>query len=854
MKSNEGFRSSAAENPSFRVSLTAGLKGDLEGRGGATEELDVQSALTEDDTLSSPLKSLSSSFLTTASSDRSMASTDTAAAETPSVARTLARLLSITSNRKCADCRAHMVDSSQTFASFSPSLGKLPADSVIPQTRIEDFRYNHEAFAPDDPQTKRRVVEPVVDPALRVTQLLGGHGVFICKACARAHKHLGSAITVVKSVKDSSVWSLEQARFLKQCGGNSSSWSIYEGFVPEGWQRRKPSSSSSPDQRLMFCRAKYEALAFVAPSGGISGEGAWRSLLEQDKTLHQYLSPGCVLKSLSKLSLTESESIKDLNSSMSVENGMPDRFVDFFCVVGHTKKLYPGEDRKDLYAIESPEGLALESTILDCYPERSSHADMEFPDQISQFVFPDGCHASETQRPPAMFTFVLTSANGHRLYCSALRIYDETMETSQMKNVLEASGYTVPLPWWLSDDSAPPRSKDGKPARRPSDIVFLPKCLVVISHYSFFHAYRQFLKQLYQMSILETPLPIERYIANFTSELPLPPQGKVEVKFGFMSDVQCTISRPAPNELPLAKFSYRPLFTALSISNIIVVLGCLMEETRVALLSKRFGLLTPCTEALLSFLFPFEWQGVYIPVMPFSIVDILDAPVPFLVGLHSRYLAEVKPKDRPKGVVFVDLDRDVVHLGYCESEDGGRSFTKRLPPALPEKSAIKLRKQLQEFAACEYIVPANGIKGLITHGDGEYLNNAMREPYAHMETLDPATTSADARVRTLEESENAYPDSQGLKHAEGFYSEEGQLSTKAKGKAPDKADSKLKLFTKLRSKIDRKQSPDADNGRQAASTDLYNVDEVSPWLGSTKAYQTECSFLTLLVHTVYRQF
>ena len=345
--------------------------------------------------------------------------------------------------------------------------------------------------------------------------------------------------------------------------------------------------------------------------------------------------------SLPNIALMDVKGSKGSDDSSSQDCNMPDRFVDFFCVVGHKKKLYVGENRKDLYAIESPEGLALESAVLDCYPALNAYDDMEFPEQISQFVFPDGCRASETQKRPAMFTFVLTAGNGYRLFCAALRVYDETMETAQMKDVLHASGYTVPMPWWLSDSSIPPRAMDGMPARRPSDIIFLPKCLVVISHYSFFHAYRVFLKQLYQMSILETPLPIERYIANFTSELPLPPQGKVEVKFGFMSDVLCTISRPAPNELPLAKFSFLPLFTALSISNILVVVGCLLEETKVVLLSQRYGLLTPCAEALLSFLFPFEWQGIYIPVMPYSLLDVLDAPVPFLLGLNARYLAQV---------------------------------------------------------------------------------------------------------------------------------------------------------------------------------------------------------------------
>jgi hypothetical protein len=114
-------------------------------------------------------------------------------------------------------------------------------------------------------------------------------------------------------------------------------------------------------------------------------------------------------------------------------------------------------------------------------------------------------------------------------------------------------------------------------------------------------------------TVLETTVQIvdfqrPRYLLNGTlptlQQVPLPPQGKVEVKFGFMSDVHCTISRPAPNELPLAKFSFRPIFTTLSISNILVLFGCLLQETKVALVSRRYGLLTPCAEAFGEFSVP----------------------------------------------------------------------------------------------------------------------------------------------------------------------------------------------------------------------------------------------------------
>ena len=271
--------------------------------------------------------------------------------------------------------------------------------------------------------------------------------------------------------------------------------------MPDGWKQQMPSSSSPIEHQLIFAYVKCDALAFVVPSSSSPVAcRAWQALLMRDETLQRsFAKPGCILMSLPNIALMDVKGSKGSDDSSSQDCNMPDRFVDFFCVVGHKKKLYVGENRKDLYAIESPEGLALESAVLDCYPALNAYDDMEFPEQISQFVFPDGCRASETQKRPAMFTFVLTAGNGYRLFCAALRVYDETMETAQMKDVLHASGYTVPMPWWLSDSSIPPRAMDGMPARRPSDIIFFPKCLVVISHYSFFHAYRVFLKQLYHI-------------------------------------------------------------------------------------------------------------------------------------------------------------------------------------------------------------------------------------------------------------------------------------------------------------------------------------------------------------------
>jgi len=287
-------------------------------------------------------------------------------------------------------------------------------------------------------------------------------------------------------------------------------------------------------------------------------------------------------------------------------------------------------------------------------------------------------------------------------------------------------------------------------------------------------------------------------------EVPLPPPGKVQVKFGFTVADIWTIERPPENQLPLANFSYQPLFSSLSVSNVLVVIGCLLQETRVALISKHYALLTPVAEALLSLLFPFHWQGMFLPVMPYGMLDILDAPVPYLVGLHSRYLRDIPDKKRPHGVVLVDLDRDEVHLGVDDNNSTARSL-----PCLPERHVAKLKAKLLEFASCVYIMPDTQVVGSIKTGSGRegkaafwlcesqwllhtsltisrllapparpcytVVSPAERELYAQVSSSEFPSDSTSRRRDVFPSTDKAYRDNELLVPISGFLSEHGQL-------------------------------------------------------------------------------
>jgi hypothetical protein len=410
-------------------------------------------------------------------------------------------------------------------------------------------------------------------------------------------------------------------------GGNAHSWRVYEAYIPEGWKQRRPMSSSSLSQRLVFCRAKYEALAFCLPSPGPLANKAWASLLKHNALGKKYgVSSGLqnIVTLTTSMALQQSggvSSAKTKASSSSSKDALPNRLVNHFCVVSSSMQLLPSLVKKKNLStiIHSPEDLMFWPYVSDCYPDKSAYQDdMEFPEHLSTFVMPKGCHPVLEPKPPSFFSFVLTMGDGTRLYGGALEIYDEHVDMEELKTAIEESGYTGKVPAFLADSTEENgRTTDGKPPRNKStgefsDVVFFPKCLVVLSHHGFFDLFRSVLLELYQISLMAAPIPIERYIANFVREVPLPPQGSLKVEFAFTTEKKFVIERPPINKLPMADFSYRPLFASLSVGNIIAVLGCLLEERKVVVLSQHCSMLTPVTEALLSALFPFQWVGIYI--------------------------------------------------------------------------------------------------------------------------------------------------------------------------------------------------------------------------------------------------
>ena len=91
--------------------------------------------------------------------------------------------------------------------------------------------------------------------------------------------------------------------------------------------------------------------------------------------------------------------------------------------------------------------------------------------------------------------------------------------------------------------------------------------------------------------------------------------------------------------------------TALEMVLIVVSLS-----QRILLHSTSYETLTGACEALVSLLFPFVWPHIYIPMLPLQLLEYLQAPVPFIMGIHTDYLATKEGLDCLGTCVIVHLD------------------------------------------------------------------------------------------------------------------------------------------------------------------------------------------------------
>uniref|UniRef100_A0AAX7THB0 DENN domain containing 5B n=1 Tax=Astatotilapia calliptera TaxID=8154 RepID=A0AAX7THB0_ASTCA len=338
---------------------------------------------------------------------------------------------------------------------------------------------------------------------------------------------------------------------------------------------------------------------------------------------------------------------------------------------------------------QSPLKRTFKSKVLARYPENVEWNPFD-QDAVNMLCMPKGLsfRTQADQREPQFHSFIITKEDGSRTYgfvhtfyeevtspqiCSAMQTLYQMHNAEQTNAASSSSSSSSSMDSLASslDDGYSPTSSSSSSLSRAAgsydssrDTLYVSKALCLITPMPFMHACRRFLAQMHSAVIAATapPLPLESYVYNILYEVPLPALGRSLKFHGIYESIVC--QRPGPGELPLADFPLAEAFSLLGVENLVQVFTCTLLEMQILLYSQDYQRLMTVAEGITTLLFPFQWQHVYVPILPASLLHFLDAPVPYLMGLQSKEGTDRSKLELPQeaNLCFVDIDNHSIEL------------------------------------------------------------------------------------------------------------------------------------------------------------------------------------------------
>lgn len=192
---------------------------------------------------------------------------------------------------------------------------------------------------------------------------------------------------------------------------------------------------------------------------------------------------------------------------------------------------------------------------------------------------------------------------------------------------------------------------------------------------------------------------------------------------GSDTEVQCSAVVATDVTPHLDSICIQSTLTKLSPETLVDVFTLLMQERKLVVHGAHEMEIMHACETFRHMLFPFEWSGSYIPVCPARYLELLDAPMPFIVGVPSDYLPD--SAHLPPDTFILDLDTDNLTYGLGAFNRNLRdSFDKFMilspkavvPPRLRQSlDPNDLRSQLLRKGSHAGHRPARAGSGMYAH-------------------------------------------------------------------------------------------------------------------------------------------
>ena len=374
------------------------------------------------------------------------------------------------------------------------------------------------------------------------------------------------------------------------------------------------------------------------------------------------------------------------------------RFIDYFAIVGSANPR--------LLFSQPANSSSHSASILYRFPD-DDHPDVQLPDEIAMFAFADSFSLSAEQHKEQLFSFRL-NVDMDQLMVTCLKYWEPMkFERTDGGGGREGGGEDFLLP----DNQPVQRVRSLSTVEHESVLMYVPRVLCFTSRLSYVAQHKEILTQLYHyffspptsslypasMPIYPLPCPyhpntqsgppltpsypcilgcqcsppirldccghtLESNLLLLLAEVPLPEPGSTPVDLT-VGCRQYRLFLPASElDLPHVEFDVSELFQVLDVESVLMVMRCILSEMRIILYSSSMSLLHSVSECLIALCFPFTWSHVYVPLLPKQLHTIIEAPVSFIIGLHSSSPPNLEHITDLTPFALVDIDRSTVDL------------------------------------------------------------------------------------------------------------------------------------------------------------------------------------------------
>ncbi|NWU32060.1 DEN4C protein, partial [Dyaphorophyia castanea] len=324
-------------------------------------------------------------------------------------------------------------------------------------------------------------------------------------------------------------------------------------------------------------------------------------------------------------------------------------------------------------SVPASNSLAYKAGLIFRYPQEN-YESFPLSDSVPLFCLPMGatieCWDPQTKYPlPVFSTFVLTCSSAEKVYGAAIQFYEPYPRELLTEKQQSQLGLLTTVERKVITSKS----------------INSNKCICLLSHWPFFEAFRKFLMFIYKLSVSGPhPLPIEKHISHFMHNIPFPSPQRPRILLSAHDAL--ILSQPVSTPLPLSGANFSTLLMNLGPENCATLLLFVLLEGKILLHSLRPAVLTGVAEAVVAMIFPFQWQCPYIPLCPLSLATVLSAPLPFIVGVDSRYFDLYDP---PQDIVCIDLDTNMVYISDDKKSTNWKQFPKK-----PCKNLLSTLKKL----------------------------------------------------------------------------------------------------------------------------------------------------------------